>query len=121
MMDAQAENESTEILPASPGGWLDALRERADWTESQRDAWLGRLVERFSAEQVIEAVQPRLMDLTGAGGEAMLRLVEAYPKAGLLQALAEAIEAQPDLAPERAWEALGVLEGAGLLEAYPTL
>jgi hypothetical protein len=59
--------------------------------------------------------------LGGGDWEAILRLVEAYASVELLEELALAIEDQPDLAPERTWEALSLLEGAGLLEDHPAL
>jgi hypothetical protein len=120
-MDEEASYESPATPPETPGAWLDALRDHPEWPERARDQWLGRLVERFGADDVVVAVQVRLIDLSGADAEAMLRLVEAYPRPALLRALATAIEAQPGLAPERAWEALGVLEGAGMLDLYPAL
>ena len=59
--------------------------------------------------------------LSGEDGDAILRLVEAYATPELLGELAEAIEDQPDLPPERVWGALSLLEGAGMLEDYPSL
>jgi hypothetical protein len=100
---------------------LDALREKPEWSDAERGDLLDRLVERFSADDLVEAVQARLVDLSGGDAQVMLRLVESFPRPGLLRALAEAVDAQPDLALERAWEALSVLDGAGLLEEYPAL
>jgi hypothetical protein len=50
-----------------------------------------------------------------------LRLVEALATPELLDDLAEALLAQPGLAPERAWEALALLEDAGLLDRHEDL
>lgn len=107
--------------PDSPEGMLDALRDQPGSSEDARDAQLARIVERFPADRLREAVRGRLRLLGGEDGEAILRLVEAYATPELLQELAEAIEDQPDLAPERSWEALALLEGAGMLEAHPAL
>jgi hypothetical protein len=108
-------------LPDDPEAMLDALRDDPGWGEDARESQLARIVERFPAERLREAVRGRLRMLGGADGEAILRLVEAYATPGLLEELAEAVEDQPDLPPERAWGALSLLEGAGLLEAYPSL
>jgi hypothetical protein len=105
--------------PDSPEAMLDAIRD--DPGEDAKDAQLARIVERFPAERLREAVRGRLRMLGGEDGEAILRLVEAYATPELLEELAEALEDQPDLAPERAWEALGLLGGAGLLESHPIL
>ncbi len=105
--------------PDSPEGMLDALRD--DPSDDVRDAQLARIVERFPADRLREAVRGRLRMLGGEDGEAILRLVEAYATPELLEELAEALEDQPDLPPERAWGALGLLEGAGLLDSHPIL
>jgi hypothetical protein len=105
----------------SPASVLDLLRAHPEWSERERDELLGRLVERFPSETLIEAIRDRLQDLRGADAEAMLRLVEAHPEPGLLRELAEAVEKQPDLPPETAWGALAVLDAAGLLDRTPAL
>ncbi len=115
-MDAFSTGDDPED---SPEGMLDALRDDPGSGEDARDAQLARIVERFPADRLREAVRGRLRMLGGEDGEAILRLVEAYATPELLEELAEAIEDQPDLPPERAWEALGLLEGAGVLERSP--
>jgi hypothetical protein len=100
---------------------LDVFGAHPEWTDRQRDDWLGRLVERYPREVVVEAVRGRLCDLGGGDAEAVLRLVEAFPEPGLVDDLARSVGRQPDLAPERAWEALAVLDGAGALERFPDL
>ena len=100
---------------------LEQFRVHPEWTENERDRALDRLVERFEADEVVEAVRARLHDLSGADAEVLLRLVEAHPRPDLQRALAEALLSQPDLAPERAWEALAVLEGAGMFGEYALL
>ena len=107
--------------PETPEAMLDALRDLRASGEEARDAQLSRIVERFPAERLREAVRGRLRRLGGEDGEAILRLVEAYATPELLKELAGAIEDQPGLSPERSWEALSLLEGAGLLEAHPAL
>lgn len=107
--------------PTTPDALFDELRAHPDWPERRRDAVLDRLVERFPAADLIRAVRGRLHDLGGADAETLLRLVEAHPRPDLLDALALALAAQPGLAPERAWDALAVLDGAGVLDDHPAL
>src|SRR6185312_13452734 len=99
----------------------DALRAHPDWNERQRDDLMERLIARFSADRLVAAVRPRLRDLHGADGECLLRLVEANASPDLLQGLADAISSQPDLSPERAWDALAILEAEEFLDLYPDL
>ena len=105
----------------SPAAMLDMLRAHPEWSDRERDDLLGRLVERFPSGRVVEAVRARLHDLRGGDAEAMFRLIEAHPEPGLLRELAEALESQPDLRPETAWDALAVLDAAGALELSPAL
>ena len=63
----------------------------------------------------------RLVDLGGLDTDAILRLIEAFATPELLDDLATALLDRPNLAPERSWEALAVLEGAGLLADHPEL
>jgi hypothetical protein len=105
----------------SPGSLLDALRDHAEWSQSQRAEQFDRLVAGFEPEDLLRAARNRLPDLRGHEGEAVLRLIEAFETPEVLEELAEAIAAQPDLPAERAWHALGLLDEAGLLDAYPEL
>ena len=105
----------------SPEAILDALRDRREWGEEVRETQLARLVEQFPVEQLREAVRGRLRMLGGADGEAILRLVEAYSTPELLEELADALEDQRDLAPERVWGALDMLEVTGVLAGHPSL
>src|SRR3954447_12185843 len=115
------EASSGNASPDSPEAILDALREHREWGEDVQEAQLARLVERFPVDRLREVVRSRLRELGGADGEAILRVVEAYATPGLLQELAVALEDQPTLAPERAWGALTLLDGAGILDDYPGL
>ena len=117
-MEAQTPGDGP---PESPEALLDALRDRRDWGEERQDAQLARLVERFPVDRLREAARGRFGDLGGADGEAVLRLVEAYATPELMGELARAIVDQPDLAPDRAWEALALVESSGLLGDYPEL
>ncbi len=101
----------------SPEAMLDALRDHP----GSGDFALARIVERFPADRLVAAVRGRLRQLGGESGSAILQLVEAYASPELLEELADALEDQPDLAPEQAWEALGLLEAAGLLDDHPAL
>lgn len=85
------------------------------------DRLLNRLVERFPSDRLRVALRPRLAHLDEADGLVVLRLVEAQLDARLADDLARALIGQPDLAPERAWEALALLEGEGTLERFPEL
>ncbi len=105
----------------TPEGMLDALRDHREWDEAARDAALARLVERFPVERLRLAVRDRLGRLGGADGEAILRLVEAYATPELIDDLAQALHDQPGLPPERAWEALSLLDASGVLEDHPDL
>lgn len=80
-----------------------------------------RLVMGFDDEELRDALRGRLGDLRGARGSVVLRLVEAYADELLGIELAEALATQPDLAPDRSWEALMIVQGLGLLDAYPEL
>ncbi len=110
-----------EFDPDSPHALLNALRDHPEWGEAARDAAFDRLLRRFPGERLIEAVRERLRDLGGADGEAVLRIVEAFGTLDDFLALAQAVAAQPDLSPERTWEALTLLEGTGLIESEPAL
>lgn len=104
-----------------PGALLDAIRAHPAWTDSQREAALDRIVSDHDARAICAAVVPRLNRLEGADGETLLRLVEAYPEPGVVRALGKALEAQADLPPERAWQALTVLENVGAIADFPGL
>lgn len=105
----------------TPDAALDALRAHPAWDTAQRDAVFDGLVARFAPEDLLAVTRPRLADLSGGDCEALLRIVEAFGTPADFEALARALEAQPDLAPEHAWEALAVLEPTGLIDASPTL
>jgi hypothetical protein len=124
-MERQPRDEPTpaSALPELPGpeALLDALREHPEWDEDRRDEVLERLIADYPAERLAAALRGRLVDLSGLDGEPVLRLVEAVGTPDLLDALAQALVVQPGLAPERAWDALALLEDAGLLERYPVL
>ena len=114
-MDAQP------IDPETPDAILDALRDHPGWPDARREQLFDRLVARFPAGLLAEAARRRLGRLGGADGEVVLRLVEALATPELLEALAESLLDGPDLPAERAYEALDLLGGAGLLDAYPAL
>ncbi len=105
----------------SPEALLDAIRAHPEWDETRRDEHLGRLVARVPADRLLAVVRRRLDDLGGADGEVLLRLVEAHATPALLRELAAALMAQPDLPPERAWDALALLDASGLLGEFPEL
>jgi hypothetical protein len=105
----------------TPGAMLDALRDHPEWDPPRRDEHFDRLVQRFHRADLVAAAGARLDALGGPEGEAVLRLVEALGTAELLESLAEALARQPDLPAERQWAALELLDGAGLLAAWPEL
>jgi hypothetical protein len=120
-MDSDSRGDLDGLTFSSPGAMLDHLRAHPEWRDRERDAFLGRLVEQFPAERIVDELRRRFDDLGGTEAEAVFRLIEAFPDPELLAGLAAAVERQPDLPPERAWETLSILEGAGLLERSPDL
>ncbi len=110
-----------EYPPSGAVALMDELRAHPEWNDRQRDAVLQQLVARFPLDVLIATVLKRLRDLGGGDAEVIFRLIEAKPEKSLLRALALALAGQPDLAPERAWEALSILDDAGVLDEYPTL
>src|SRR5690242_19061455 len=110
-----------ETSPAftTPEAHLDAFRDHPEWDDRRRDEELDRMVRRFSPERWMTAVRGRLGDLRGGDAEPLLRLIDSHATPDLLGELADALIAQHDLAPDRAWEALALLEGRGVLEGYP--
>jgi hypothetical protein len=107
--------------PETPAAILDALRDHPEWTDRQREEAFDRLITRFELEELVAAVHDRLDDLRGEQGSIIIRLVDALGAPELFEALATALHAQPNLPPERAWEALSVLDEVGLIEAVPEL
>lgn len=104
-----------ERPPESPEEVLDALRAGAEPGAFER--WVGR----FEPSAWLAAARPRLDDLGRGDAEAILNVIEAFGAPDDYDRLATALAGQPDLAPERAWEALGLLEGLGVLQDYPEL
>jgi hypothetical protein len=116
--------EPQPAAPASgstPEGIFDRLRDHPEWDEARREGEFGRLVAGFPPDVLLAAARTRLGDLSGGDGEAVLRIVESFGSREDFEALADAVAAQPSLMPERAWEALSLLEGAGILEDRPEL
>jgi hypothetical protein len=107
--------------PETPEAILADLRAHREWSGEAQEAQLARLVERFPADRLREAARARFHDLGKGDADAVLRLAEAFSTPDLLAELADALVAQPDLPPERSWEALALLEGAGLFDDYPEL
>jgi len=105
----------------TPDELLDAMKRLHRDQQEAYDAKLRELVSRFDPERIQDAIRDRFTALQGLHGEAVLTLLEAFPSAELLDALAVALEAQPELPPERAWEALSLLAGADRLEQHPVL
>lgn len=107
--------------PGSADAILDAIRDRSEWDDPERAREFDRLVAQFEPDRLAAAVRGRLHDLRGHDGEAILHLLDALDDPALWDELARALVAQPDLPAERAWEALALLEDAGLLEQFPEL
>ncbi|MBX6312020.1 MAG: hypothetical protein IRY99_03740, partial [Isosphaeraceae bacterium] len=120
-MILQADDEGQGPAFETPGAMLDALRDHPEWDEPRREAWFDHLIARFPPEELIAAARRRLGDLGGDDAEAVLRLIEAFGAPEVFQELAAALVAQPGLPPERAWEALSLLEATGLIEESPEL
>ena len=120
-MDSLSPDDGPSPAFVTPEAHFDALRDHPEWTDRRRAEELDLLVRRFPPDRCMTAVQGRLGDLHGGDAEPMLRLIEAHPTAELLRELAEAVVAQDALSPERAWDALALLDGHGMLEGYPAL
>lgn len=108
-------------LQNDPGAWFEALRDHPEWSDSKRDEVFDQLLRRFTADQLIATARERLTALDDKDGEAVLRIIEAFGAPEDFEALARAIIGQPNLSAERAWEALTLLEGSGLIEQEPVL
>ncbi len=120
-MGSLSPDDGPSLASATPEAHFDALRDHPEWTDRRRAEELDLLVRRFPPDRCMTAVQRRLGNLHGGDAEPMLRLIEAHPTPELLRELAEAVVAQVDLSPERAWDALALLDGHGMLEGYPAL
>ena len=107
--------------PQTPDALLDAIRDQPERPDAWRDRQFERLISRFPPEQLADTARRRLDSLGGADGAIILRLVEALASPELLESLAEALLAQPDLPAESAYPALDLLRGADLFVAYPEL
>ncbi len=105
----------------TPEGMLDEFRLHPDWSERERAQQLERLIVTFPVERLQAAIAPRLNNLSGADGEAVLRLLESYATPDLLHHLAESLLDQDEIPPERIWDAMLLLEEAGVLSNYPAL
>ena len=105
----------------TPEAILAALRRLAEPTPEAEDDALDRLVRGYEPAALRRALRPRLGALDDGDGGVVLRLLEAFLDPGLAADLARALVGQPDLAADRAWEALAVLDGAGRLADFPEL
>jgi len=105
----------------TPEAILDSLRDDRSLSADDREQGLNRMVRKFPAERLASAAKTRLADLSGNDAEAVFRLIEAFGDESLYRSLAAALVDQPDLAADRAWEALSLLDAAGVIEAEPTL
>ena len=105
----------------TPESILDAIRAGPALDTAAEERALNRLVERWPAGRLLQAVQGRLDDLGQADGGMILRLLEVHLASALADTLATALLRQPDLAPDRSWEALALLDSVGRLNAYPGL
>ena len=120
-MESDSSLQQEQAKPESADAMLATFRDHPEWSDRDRDFQLGRIVERFPSDILMEAVSRRLDDLSGGDAESLLRLLEIHANPERLKSLADSLERQPDLAADRAWEALSLLEEHGVLEAYPSL
>ena len=114
-------DELQSIATPTPEAILAMLRAEPAPDADREEVYLNHLVERFPADRLGAALRARLDHLAEADGAVVLRLLEGYLTPELAAALAQALARQPDLRPDRAWEALAVLDGAGLLDSHPEL
>ena len=112
-------NESS--LPATPEAMLDDVARHVEWTEARRASCLDDLILGFAPEDLRRAAEGRLHRLDHPDGELALRLLEVVGDASSFEALACAIRSQPELSPERAWEALTLLRDVGALDHHAEL
>lgn len=120
-MDPQPPDRSISPDDEIPELLLEAFRAHPEWTERQRDEQLDRLIERVPADRLVIAARARMHDLSGTEGEVILRILEAHATPALLRELGAALVGQPQLAPERTWEVVTLLDGAELLDEFPEL
>ncbi|WZO99567.1 hypothetical protein EP7_001174 [Isosphaeraceae bacterium EP7] len=82
---------------------------------------LERVIREHPREDLAAWLGPRIQSLVATDIIALLQLVEYVDSQDVYRALAHALEENPALPPEAIWEALAVIEGAGILEEFPAL
>jgi hypothetical protein len=107
------------IEPAS--ALLDQIRERPEPDESGREALFQELVAKVPSATLREALRGRMHEVGGPHGSILLQLLESLGDPALLDELAATLENEPGWPADRLWEALSLLEAAGVLEDRPTL
>ncbi len=102
---------------------LDALTDPDSFSgdEVPHDRSIERLILSAPHASLRQALRTRLDDLDVPEGGELLRLVEAVADPELLELLATSLRNQPGLTPERAWQAMTLLDDAGLIDQYPDL
>jgi hypothetical protein len=105
----------------TPEAALAMLRKLNRSQTARRAEILDELVLAFPPERLRDAASSRFDDLGHGDAETVLQLAEAFASPELLRELAAALVRQPHLAPETAWDALMILDGAGTLDGYPVL
>ena len=103
------------------GIFLDAIELGMPSNDRAVESMLDFLIGKHDPDGLAKAILPRVGDLRGVRGELILGLIEGLARDDLWDALADAIVAQADLTPDRAWMALEVLEGTGRIEERPAL
>ena len=105
----------------TPESILEAIRSGPAPRPEEEDQRLNHLIERFPTQRLRSAIRSRLDSLGEADGAVVLRILEAHLDPEMVDALALALIRQPELPPDRAWEALALLETSGQLDRYPEL
>jgi hypothetical protein len=82
---------------------------------------LDRIIRENSREELASWLVPRMQGLVAVDVASLLQLVEYVDDQDVYRSLARAIEGLPELPLEATWEALAVIEGAGILDEFPTL
>lgn len=98
------------LTMATPEDMLAALATHDELEEPVTTAIVERLIRDFEPDRLAAAMRESLGDLSGAVGEVVLRVTEIVGPEALFEELAEALDLQADLPPERAWLAFSVLE-----------
>jgi hypothetical protein len=107
------------VAPSTAAELLDAMQVCPAGDSSKVEDLFQQLIARCDPDEIQTALSGRIANLEGPFGEVVLRIIEAFGTPELYDELARSVDRQPDLPPDRAWEALSLLAGAGLVDGFP--